>query len=147
MKFLKVCGNISLPKKAGDCGMDIGTPLNGHQIEIPPMDRVVIETDVRVALPKGSFGMMAERSSLAKRGLILSGCIIDEGYRGRVHLLAFNSARETMILQPGERIAQLIVVQYLTPSNHLEIDRVKEEDFGITDTERKSSGMGSTGRV
>jgi dUTP pyrophosphatase len=83
------------------------------------------------------MGMVADRSSMGKRGLKTAGGIIDSGYRGEVHVILWNVSREEVRLRAGERIAQLLVLPIVYP----EPVEVKEFDS----THRGAKGFGSSG--
>ncbi len=99
-----------------------------------------VPTGLSVALPDGYFGGVYARSGLAtKRGLRPANCtgIIDSDYRGPLLVPLFNDSGSEQTIQPGERIAQLIIQPYLA----VEFDEVTELDA----TARGEGGFGSTG--
>jgi len=128
-----------LPKRAhpDDAGLDLHLL---ETIEIPVGGGAKLRTGIALALPPGYVGMVADRSSLAARGLKTAGGIIDAGYRGEIHIVIRNLTSETISLQAGERIAQLLVIPIATPA----ITEVS--DFSGAQTTRGSGGFGSTGK-
>lgn len=101
----------------------------------------MIDTGIAVELPAGTFGAVFSRSGLStKRGLVLANGVgvIDEDYRGAIHVPLRNMTMRPQTVREGERIAQLVVVPYL--DCRLEI--VNE----LSDTERGAGGFGSTGK-
>lgn len=99
-----------------------------------------VATGLSFALPEGYFGGIYARSGLAtKRGLRPANCtgVIDSDYRGPVIVALHNDSTEPQTIEPGERIAQLIVQPYLAVTF--------EEVESLDDTERGAGGFGSTG--
>lgn len=100
----------------------------------------MVGTGVRAAVPEGYVGLVFARSSLCKRGLAMANGVgvIDSGYAGeiRVPLLA---TRRGVLVERGERIAQLVVVPCMLP----EFSRVES----LGETERGEGGFGSTGAM
>lgn len=125
------------PSKRGDVGYDIlavkDTPL--------PADCITrVKTGLILLFDEdGSmYAEIKERSSIALRGLFVHGGIIDRGYRGEVEVIIHNSNQYGVSLAEGEKIAQLVFRQAITP----EVITVQE----TTLTERGVDGFGSTGR-
>ena len=110
-------------------------------LTIPAGGQVVVPTGLAVAIPEGYVGIVAVRSSMGiRRGITLSNAIgvIDSDYRGPLGVGLRNTTGEDYILQPGDRMAQLMVVPVLRP----EIRLVEE----LPETARGAGGFGSTGR-
>lgn len=109
-------------------------------IQIPPHSTIKIGTGLAMDVPHGYFGGIFARSGIAtKRGLRPANCtgICDEDYRGEYIISLHNDSNETMTIQAGERIAQLVVLPY----QELEFIEVDELD----ETERGDGGFASTG--
>ncbi len=93
---------------------------------------------VAVELPKGYFGLVQSKSSVAaKLGLDTMGNVIDEGYRGEIHVVFVNHTWNDVKIEAGQKIAQLIVMPYC-PVAYIQSDELSE-------TERGEGGFGSTG--
>lgn len=110
-------------------------------IIIPPGYTVMIPTGIACDFPKGYFGMMFPRSSVGtKRGLVLANTsgIIDNDYRNEIIMAFKNTGDGGRLIQHGERLAQLILLPYVT-YNIVETDT-------LTETERGEGGFGSTGK-
>jgi dUTP pyrophosphatase len=129
-----------LPTQAydGDAGLDLAAC---ERAEIAPGERAIVGTGLAVAIPDGHAGLVLPRSGLAARhGLTIVNApgLIDAGYRGEVKVILLNTdAREPFTVEPGMRIAQLVVVD--VPAVSLaEVDELGE-------TERGAGGMGSSG--
>lgn len=131
---------VELPTYAyeGDAGLDLRA---NESVEIPPHERVLISTGIAIALPDGYAGFVQPRSGMAlKRGLSIANTpgLIDAHYRGEIMVIAVNlDPRETIRIERGERIAQLVIQQ--VPVVHLvEVDELDETDRG-------AGGFGSSG--
>jgi len=83
-------------------------------------------------------GMVADRSSLASKGLKTAGGIIDAGYRGEIQVVLRNLTQQDVRLEAGDRVAQLLILPVALPA----IEEVAE----LSDTARAAGGFGSTGR-
>lgn len=135
----KLDDNAIIPTQAhpGDAGWDL---YAYKDYEIPPGETVKVGTGVAIALPKNTFGAIYARSGLAtKNGLRPANCVgvCDESYRGEYIVPLYNDSKEYQYVQKGDRIAQMIV-QNFVPVNAVEVDELPE-------TERGSGGFGSTG--
>jgi len=122
----------------GDAGLDLKAEENALLF---PGDRQAVETGVSVEIPDGYVGLLCARSgNAARRGLgIVNGVgVIDSGYRGPVNVLLINHGRRNVTISRGDRIAQLLIVPIETPDVEI-VDR-------LSDSERGTGGLGSTGR-
>ena len=100
--------------------------------------RALISTDLHVKIDEGYFGMIKPRSGLAwKYGIDVLAGVIDSDYTGEVKVLLINLGMEDFAINPGDRIAQLII----TPCNLDTFIKVDE----LTETVRSENGFGSTG--
>ena len=111
-------------------------------LTIPPGGRAAVPTGIAIGLPSPeTVGLVFARSGLAvKHGLALSNGVgvIDSDYTGEIRVGLVNLSDEAYTIQPGERIAQLVIMPGCLP--HMELaDSLKE-------TERGGGGFGSTGR-
>ncbi len=120
-------------------GYDLCADIS-EALVIAPNETAKVATGLSFALPEGYFGGIYARSGLAtKRGLRPANCtgVIDSDYRGPVIVALHNDSTEPQTIEPGERIAQLIVQPYLAMTF--------EEVESLDDTERGAGGFGSTG--
>lgn len=120
-------------------GYDLCADIS-EALVIEPGETAKVATGLSFALPDGYFGGIYARSGLAtKRGLRPANCIgvIDSDYRGPVIVALHNDSTEPQTIEPGERIAQLIVQPYLAVTF--------EEVETLDETERGAGGFGSTG--
>lgn len=109
-------------------------------IQIPPHSTVKIGTGLAMELPVGWFGAIFARSGIAtKRGLRPANCVgvCDADYRNEYIVALHNDSNETMTIQAGERIAQLVIL----PCQDIDFKEVDE----LHDTDRGMGGFGSTG--
>lgn len=129
-----------LPAQAypGDAGLDLAAC---ERVELAPGARAVVGTGIAVALPPGHAGLVVPRSGLAARhglGKVNAPGLIDEGYRGEIKVILLNTDRESpFVVEPGMRIAQLVVVE-LPRVELVEVDELPE-------SERGAGGLGSSG--
>ncbi|KAL2154307.1 hypothetical protein VTH82DRAFT_2983 [Thermothelomyces myriococcoides] len=106
---------------------------------IPARGKMLVDTDISMSLPAGTYGRVAPRSGLAAKNFIDTGAgVIDADYRGHVKVLLFNHGETDYEVQEGDRIAQLIVERIYTPP----VVEVQELDESV----RGAGGFGSTGR-
>jgi dUTP pyrophosphatase len=122
---------------AGDAGLDLSA---SERVELGPGERAVVGTGLAVAIPEGHAGFVQPRSGLAaKHGIAIvnSPGLVDSGYRGELRVVLLNTDRsETFVVEPGMRIAQLVVLPVATPQ-----PREVEE---LPDSERGERGFGSS---
>jgi len=122
----------------GAAGMDLRASVD---VLLEPGERDAVSTGFRVAIDEGFEGQVRVRSSLAlKRGLIVPNApgTIDSDYRGELKVLLANIGRETVCVERGERIAQLVIAPVVRA-------QVAEVD-ALDATDRGQGGFGSTGR-
>lgn len=118
-----------------DLKADIQTP-----VEIGPLQRVMIPTGLHIALPEGMEAQVRPRSGLAaKHGITVlnSPGTIDADYRGEIKVILVNLSDTTFVINPGERIAQMVIARY---------EKVEWYEAETLDqTGRGEGGFGSTG--
>lgn len=139
----KIGNEIPLPSyaTAGSAGMDLRACIDGP-VTVEPGQRVTIPTGFAIALPDpGWVALIYARSGLAvKHGIAPANCVgvVDSDYRGEIVVALQSYAGESYTIQPGERIAQMVI----TPVAQANIELVDELD----DTARGAGGFGSTGK-
>ena len=136
---VRLTDGAPLPRhaKQGDAGMDL---TSRETVEIAPQGTVMVGTGVAMEIPEGFVGLVFPRSGLAsKRGVSLTNCVgvIDSGYRGEIKAPLYNAGHETIVVERGERVAQIIIKRHET----VECVEVSE----LSETERGCGGFGSTG--
>jgi len=121
-----------LPEQAyaGDAGLDLATC---ERVELGPGERALVPTGLAVAVPDGYAGFVQPRSGLAAlRGITVvnSPGLIDSGYRGEVKVVLLNTDPvERFVAEPGERIAQLVVLR-VPAVEVVEVDELPESERG-----------------
>ena len=144
IKIKRLNPQVPLPFYAtqGSAAMDLTAVCPNEGIVIEPMQRVLIPTGIAVALPSADYvGLLFARSSLGvKKGVALANGVgvIDADYRGEICVALVNLSNETVVIQNGERIAQLAVM----PIARVQIEEVDTLD----ETLRGAGGFGSTGQ-
>ncbi|MCF0145566.1 MAG: dUTP diphosphatase [Eubacterium sp.] len=109
--------------------------------ELGPHETMMVTTGLSMEIPEGFFGAVFARSGLAaKEGLRPANCVgvVDADYRGPITVALHNDGEVTRLIEPGERIAQIVIMPFLT----VEYEEAEE----LTETERGSAGFGSTGK-
>ena len=139
LPIVRLHEEATLPERAysGDAGLDLATC---ERVELGPGERAVVSTGLAVAIPEGYAGFVQPRSGLAARqgiSVVNSPGLIDAGYRGEIRVVLLNTdAEHTFVAEPGDRIAQLVVL----PIPELELVEVDE----LPATERGVRGFGSS---
>ena len=121
-------------------GADIYACINETQT-INPGETKLINTGFSVEIPEGYAGLIYARSGISiKRGLAPANKVgvVDSDYRGEIMVALYNQSSEIREIEPGERIAQLIVTPYL------KVDFIESDE--LDDTSRGSGAFGSTGK-
>lgn len=124
---------------AGAAGLDVRANLS-ESVTLKPLERKLIPTGLKVAIPEGYEIQVRPRSGLAfKHGITVlnSPGTIDADYRGEIGVLLVNLSSEPFVIEHGERIAQLVVAKH----EQISWDIVNE----LNETTRGAGGFGSTG--
>ena len=123
----------------GDAGFDL---CAAEHVRIEPGERASVATGIAVEIPGGSAGLVVPRSGLAARhgiAIVNAPGLIDSGYRGEVRVLLLNTdKREAFAIEPGDRIAQLVIAAIA--------DAEPEEADSLAESARGEGGFGSSGR-
>lgn len=144
LNYVKLSGTAQPPTRGSEwaAGYDLHADLEGiPSIAIAPGEVRKISTGIAIALPEATFGAVFARSGLAtKQGLAPANKVgvIDSDYRGPVIVALRNESNEAQIINHGARIAQLVVVPYLSVAFN--------EVTSIGTTARGEGGFGSTGK-
>ena len=121
-------------------GMDLKANID-EPITLGPLERALIPTGLFIALPDGTEAQVRPRSGLAaKYGISVLNApgTIDADYRGEVKVILVNLSNEPFVVNPGERVAQLVLAKY---------EKIEWDEVEILDeTARGEGGFGSTGR-
>lgn len=135
--------NYDLPQYATEdsAGLDLRANIS-EPVTLAPLERKIVPTGLFIALEKGTEAQVRPRSGLAaKKGLTVLNApgTIDADYRGEVGVILINLSNAEVTIEPGERIAQMVVARY---------ERVEWEVVEVLDeTSRSAGGFGSTGKL
>lgn len=141
MKILREGAKLPVYSSAQAAGADLHACIDAP-VTIQPGETVMIPTGLAMALPEGYAGLIYARSGLStKRGLAPANKVgvIDPDYRGEFMVALLNHGQVPQTIEPGERIAQLIITPYITG--------VFTPVEDLDDTDRGAGGYGSTGRT
>lgn len=142
LKIKRLRPTAQIPKNAtaGSAGYDLCADLDAPAV-IAPGETVKIPTGLAMAVEPGYAGFVFARSGLGiKHGIVPANCVgvIDSDYRGEVLVGLHNHSREAFTVQPGDRVAQLVLLPVHTPGI--------EECGELDETGRGAGGFGSTGK-
>lgn len=142
VKIKKIKESAIIPTKGSErsAGYDLYACID-NPVSIKPHETAMIETGLSMELPDNTFGAIFARSGLAtKNGLAPANKVgvCDSDYRGEYIVALHNHSEDIQSVEPGERIAQLIVMPYVDV-NFTEVDKLQY-------TERGNDGFGSTGK-
>ncbi len=123
----------------GSAGMDLRADIS-ESILIQPLERKIVPTGLFIELPQGYEAQIRPRSGLAaKKGISIpnSPGTIDSDYRGEIKVIIVNLSNENQVIEPAERIAQMVIARY---------EQIAWEQVTILgETDRGAGGFGSTG--
>lgn len=137
LKIKRLSNSAIMPIRSSKhaAGFDLSA---AHAAKVPARGRALVMTDWAVAVPPGTYARVAPRSGLALRhGIDLGAGVVDYDYRGNVGVVMFNLSDEDFQVEPGMRIAQLILERIANA------DVVEVTNLDATD--RGEGGFGSTG--
>jgi len=141
LRFRRLSAEAAPPERshADDAGYDLRA---AEAAVLEPGERASVGTGIALEIPAGQGGLVLPRSGLAARhgiSLVNAPGLIDAGYRGEVRVLLLNTDQsESFAIEPGDRIAQLLLVRHEAP----EVEEAQE----LAETARGEGGFGSTGR-
>lgn len=130
--------DIEAPSYANenDAAMDL---RSREEVEIKPNQKVIVQTGLKVAIPKGYAGLIWDRSGMAaKYNMHTMAGVIDSGYRGEIGIVLINLGTESFYIEKGMRIAQMIVQPILNTV-------IEEVESLENNTQRGEGGFGSSG--
>jgi dUTP pyrophosphatase len=139
--FRRLRPEAVLPSRAhpGDAGLDL---VAAEGLTLAPGERGAVPTGWAVAVPPAHAGLVVPRSGLARRhGITVANApgLVDAGYRGELMVLLVNLGAEPHRVEPGDRVAQLVIAPVALP-DAVEADELPESDG------RGTGGFGSSGR-
>lgn len=138
----KLSDTAKIPERgsAYAAGYDLFADLT-DSVEIAPHETLLIGTGISVAIPEGYFGGVFARSGLSmKEGLRPANCVgvVDSDYRGEIKVSLHNDSETKRVVEPLQKIAQLVVVPFLS------VEFVETDE--LDETLRGDGGFGSTGK-
>jgi len=139
LKVLRLSNTAILPSKAysGDLGYDLYNDVS--TVWIPAGGTRLISTGISCGFPEGFGALIRDRSSVAtKRGLFVVAGVIDNGYTGEIKIALYNSTSRQEMVDSGEKIAQMILVE----TQSFVVEEVTEL---VSSDDRMGNGFGSTG--
>ncbi|XP_044511206.1 deoxyuridine 5'-triphosphate nucleotidohydrolase [Mangifera indica] len=137
LRVKKLSEKAVLPSRGSPlaAGYDLSSAT---ETKVPARGKALVPTDLSIAIPEGTYARIAPRSGLAwKHSIDVGAGVIDADYRGPVGVILFNHSDVDFEVKVGDRIAQLIIEEILTP-NVLEVE-------DLDSTVRGEGGFGSTG--
>lgn len=121
-------------------GMDLKANI-AEPVEIDTLERIMVPTGLYIELPEGYEAQIRPRSGLAaKFGVTVANApgTVDADYRGEIKVILINLSKEKFVINPGERIAQMVIARY---------EKIEwREVEALGESERGEGGFGSTGR-
>jgi dUTP pyrophosphatase len=133
LQFRRLRDDAVVPVRAyeGDAGLDLAAC---ERVELGPGERALVGTGLAVAIPQGHAGFVQPRSGLAaKNGVTIVNTpgLVDSGYRGELKVILLNTdEREPFVVEPGMRIAQLVVLE-LPDVDPVEVDELPASERGV----------------
>jgi dUTP pyrophosphatase len=141
IRIRKLHPNALVPRYAHGPLEDAGMDLHAvSAVSIAPGQTVLVPTGIAIELPPGYEAQIRPRSGLALKYSITlpnSPATIDPGYRGEIRVILLNLGLETFTIEPGERIAQMVIARY---------EAIEWEEGELSETIRGEGGFGSSGR-
>jgi len=140
---IKIVNNSKHPSPSyetiASAGMDLKANID-NPITLKSLERTLVPTGLFIELPVGFEAQIRQRSGLAiKKGITVSSTLgtIDADYRGEIKIILFNLSNQDVVINDGERIAQMIINKH-EKAEWIEVDKLIE-------TERGAGGFGHTG--
>ncbi|MDD5749614.1 MAG: dUTP diphosphatase [Patescibacteria group bacterium] len=137
IKAKKLYPDAQLPQmlKEGDAAMDF---YSYKDYQLSPGQTIIVETGMAIAIPRGYWGNVRDRSGLAaKHSLHTMGGVFDSNYRGEVQIIIINLGKEIYNIKKGDRICQMIIARH----EDVEIEEAEELD----ETNRGENRFASSG--
>lgn len=136
VKKLDTEAKIPLRARADDAGLDL---YSNEDVVLKSQERRAIKTGIALEIPSGCVGLIWDRSSVPLHfGLKTAGGVVDAGYRGEIQVIMMNLSQESVPIEKGQKIAQLLIQK-------VELLEVEEAEV-LEESERGSQGFGSTGK-
>jgi dUTP pyrophosphatase len=139
IRIKKLHPDAILPAYAHGALEDAGLDLRAvERVVLRPGSSAGVATGLAIELPPGYEAQVRPRSGMAlKHSITVNFGTIDPGYRGEIRVVMFNLSHADYVVEPGDRIAQLIVARY---------EAIEWEESELSDSARGAGGFGSSGR-
>lgn len=134
---VKLSEGSTIPTKGSEGSAAYDLKCSSEMI-VPSFETRVINTGIHMSIPAGYYGQVLSRSSLALKGIVVVGGVIDSDYTGEIKVIMQNSSDSDYIFNKNDKVAQIAIIKLF--EGKLEI--VKE----LNHTLRNSQGFGSTGK-
>jgi dUTP pyrophosphatase len=144
--FFTKIRDVKSPERghADDSAIDFFIPYDFHTTTVYPQESVLIPSGIKCVIPKSHCLLAVNKSGVCtKTGLLVGASLIDENYRGEIHIHLINSSSVPVTLSRGQKIIQFILTPVLLENPQEISPEEYEEKYG--ETSRGSGGFGSTG--
>lgn len=140
MKIKLFRDDVKVPTKshASDCGLDLYLP---DAITLKPLETICLDLQIGFLVPEGAAGIFVPRSSVARKGLVISPAICDPAYTSSTHLILTNASNNTYHFEKGDRVCSFVLLNIVNP-----IIEIVDEFPNVGENERGNAGLGSSGR-
>lgn len=142
--FMKRIRDVKMPCRghSNDAGIDFFVPNDFETVMLAPQQSINIPSGIKVNIPAGYALIAFNKSGVAlKKGLDIGASVIDESYQGELHLHMVNVSNQAVVINPGEKIVQFILI----PVNYAMPIEVTDGELFEEESERGEGGFGSTG--
>jgi dUTP pyrophosphatase len=145
LRFYKIDNNVRFEdKELHNAGYDLYAlqPLteDDRYLHLEPGEIRLIKTGIKLAIPEGFYGRIAERGSTGSKGFSVRAGVVDCNYRGEIIVALNNTTYKTISHDLYKAVAQIIIEKYDSP----EIKELLKDDFDSLTTSRGDKGFGST---
>ncbi|PIT96496.1 hypothetical protein COT94_00100 [Candidatus Falkowbacteria bacterium CG10_big_fil_rev_8_21_14_0_10_37_14] len=122
-------------------GIDFFVPNDFEETLVQPNGQIRIDSGIRAEVPTGYALIAFNKSGVALSGLDIGACVIDEDYQGPLNLHLFNPTDQAVLIKPGQKLAQFILI----PMFYDEVELVNDDELHVVASERGDGAFGSTG--
>jgi dUTP pyrophosphatase len=143
LRFSKV-RQVKTPNRGTplSAGVDFFVPEDFQQRYVMPNESILIPSGIKVDVPNGHALIAFNKSGVAvKKSLVMGACVVDEDYQGEVHLHLINVGHEGVMVAPGDKLAQFLLI----PVSYATLQEVPPDSLHNTETQRGDGAFGSTG--
>lgn len=128
-----------------DAGVDFYIPNDFESVEMGIGDSILIGSGIKVKLPTGTVGLFCNKSSIAKKGLVVGAQVVDEQYSGEIYIQLIKITGEKIKLNPGDKVVQMLIM----PIKYDKLKEISIEQYNNNTRcfERKDGAFGSTNDI